>query len=207
MYLRRSLNNQVQTTEKTVGLSASQQALKRCFDICISFLMLVLLGIPIVLMIVAARFSTGSTGLFRQERIGRHGKAFIIYKIRTLKETTEGRTPTGFGRFLRRFKLDELPQLYNVLKGDMSLVGPRPDIPGYADILQGDDRIILTVRPGITGPATLKYKNEEEILKQQPNPQWYNDEVIWKDKVEINKKYVAEWSFFKDLYYLGKTVV
>ena len=103
------------------------------------------------------------------------------------------------GKFLRKTKLDEIPQLWNVLIGDMSMVGPRPDVPGYADTLTGDDRVILTVRPGITGPATLKYRNEEQILAAQKDPIAYNDEVIWKDKIKINSNYVKNWSFENDI--------
>ena len=113
---------------------------------------------------------------------------------------------TRFGRFLRNFKLDEIPQLWNVMIGDMSLVGPRPDIPGYADELLGEDQIILSVRPGVTGPATLKYKNEEDLLVFQSDPIHFNDTVIWKDKIEINKKYIKNWSLKVDLIYLLRTI-
>ena len=112
---------------------------------------------------------------------------------------------TTFGKFLRRYKLDEVPQLFNVIWGDMSLVGPRPDVPGYADKLKGIYRVILEVRPGITGPATLKYKNEEALLRLQKDPKRYNDEVILKDKVEINKKYIENWSLLGDLRIILKT--
>ena len=113
---------------------------------------------------------------------------------------------TRFGRFLKNFKLDEIPQLWNVMIGDMSLVGPRPDIPGYADELLGEDQIILSVRPGVTGPATLKYKNEEDLLVFQSDPIHFNDTVIWKDKIEINKKYIKNWSLKVDLIYLLRTI-
>ena len=113
---------------------------------------------------------------------------------------------TRFGRFIRTYKLDELPQLWNVIKGDMSLVGPRPDVPGYADKLFGEDRIILSVRPGITGPATIKFKDEEFLLSQQEDPIYYNDEIIWKEKVRINKEYIKNWSLKKDVIYLLKTI-
>ena len=112
---------------------------------------------------------------------------------------------TLFGQFLRQYKLDELPQLFNVFKGDMSLVGPRPDVEGYADALTGEDRIILDIRPGITGPATLKYKNEEVLLMEQEDPQKYNDLVIWRDKVEINKNYIKNWSLIGDIHIIIKT--
>ena len=106
----------------------------------------------------------------------------------------------------RKYKIDELPQLINVLKGDMSFVGPRPDVPGYADKLEGEDRIILSIKPGITGPATLKYKNEEEILANVDDPVKYNNQVIWPDKVKINKEYIKNWSLKKDIEYILKTI-
>lgn len=114
---------------------------------------------------------------------------------------------TPVGEFLRRWKLDEIPQLWNVLLGEMSFVGPRPDVQGYADKLKGDDRKILELRPGITGPATLKYRNEEEILAQQKDPDRYNDEVIFPDKVNINKQYLKEISFVKDIKYIIQTII
>jgi lipopolysaccharide/colanic/teichoic acid biosynthesis glycosyltransferase len=113
---------------------------------------------------------------------------------------------TSYGKILRKMKLDELPQLVNVLVGDMSFVGPRPDVPGFADRLTGPDRIILSVRPGITGPATLKYRNEEELLAAQPDPEMYNREVIFPDKVRINREYVEHYSFLADMKYILLTL-
>ena len=113
---------------------------------------------------------------------------------------------SSVGKTLRKYHLDELPQLLNVLIGDMSIVGPRPDVAGYADLLQGDDRIILSVRPGITGPATLKFKNEDVLLSQQPDPKKYNDTIIWPEKVRLNKEYVKNWSFLGDLNFIFKTI-
>ncbi|MGM0760450.1 MAG: sugar transferase, partial [Thermodesulfobacteriota bacterium] len=104
-------------------------------------------------------------------------------------------------------KIDALPQLINALKGDMSFVGPRPDVPGYADLLEGEDRVILSVRPGITGPATLHYRDEEALLAEQDDPEAYNRDVIWPDKVRLNREYVENWSFRKDLQYIWQTVV
>lgn len=135
--------------------------------------------------------------LFKQTRIGKNGVPFTIYKLRTIPEGAT--VPNAWGAFLRSSKLDELPQLLNVLKGEMTLVGPRPDVPGYADLLQGDDRIILTLKPGITGLASLKYRNEEQLLAQQPHPQHYNDEVIWPDKVRINKWYAQNRTLIMDV--------
>jgi lipopolysaccharide/colanic/teichoic acid biosynthesis glycosyltransferase len=113
---------------------------------------------------------------------------------------------TSIGTFLRKYKLDELPQLWNVLVGNMSFVGPRPDVPGYADKLEGDDRKILELRPGITGPASLCYKNEEMILDKCNNPQKFNDEVIWPHKVKMNLHYYNNYSFVKDILYIIVTI-
>lgn len=143
--------------------------------------------------------------LFKQIRIGKNGVPFTIYKLRTIPEGAT--VPNAWGAFLRSSKLDELPQLLNVLKGEMTLVGPRPDVPGYADLLQGDDRIILTLKPGITGLASLKYRNEEQLLTQQPHPKQYNDEVIWPDKVRINKWYASNRTFLIDLQIIFYTLI
>ena len=113
---------------------------------------------------------------------------------------------SAFGKMIRKYHLDEMPQIFNVFKGEMSFVGPRPDVKGYADLLQGDDRIILSVRPGITGPATLQFKNEEDLLAQQKNPKKYNDTIIWKEKVKINKEYIMTWTLLGDIKYIFKTI-
>ncbi len=193
-------------------LTRQQLALKRIFDISISILVLPFAIIPLFLLLIIATFSTSKNGLFVQQRIGRYGKPFALYKIRSLKGIHHEdamqihQSETKFGSWIRSTKLDELPQIFNVLIGNMSWVGPRPDVPGYADKLQGDDRIILSIRPGITGPATLKYKNEDALLLQQPDPKEYNDQVIWPDKVEMNKKYIRNWSLRKDIYYLFASI-
>ena len=145
--------------------------------------------------------------IFRQQRVGKNGQLFIMYKFRTMSINHSGSSIsvkgedriTPLGAMLRKYKLDELPELWNVLKGDMSFVGPRPDVQGYADNLNEEDKIILSFRPGITSPASLKYRNEEEILAKQKNPQEYNDTIIFPDKVRINKKYIENQSFFTDL--------
>ena len=185
---------------------------KRLFDLLFSLVLLPIV-LPVLCIIwLLASISTRSNGWFVQTRIGQEGKSFKLYKIRTLKghnhqDVLEMKAmETGFGRWLRATKLDELPQVFNVLKGDMSWVGPRPDIPGYADLLQGEDRLLLSVKPGITGPATLKYRNEEQLLLEQSNPKVYNDTIIWPDKVRINNQYVKEWSFWKDLDYLWHSI-
>lgn len=166
-----------------------------------------------MIAILLARHDTGASGLFRQIRIGRGGRPFVVCKIRTMRDVA-GTMVTGandpritlLGAKLRRYKIDELPQLWNVLIGEMSLVGPRPDVPGYADQLQGDDRIIWQVRPGITGPATLKYRDEEQLIAAQTSPESYNREVVWPDKVAINRAYVEDYSFTEDLRIIWRTL-
>jgi lipopolysaccharide/colanic/teichoic acid biosynthesis glycosyltransferase len=113
---------------------------------------------------------------------------------------------TPLGAILRKYKLDELPELWNVLKGDMSLVGPRPDVPEFTDRLKGKEMAILQLRPGITGPATLKYSNEERLLAEVDNPQKYTDEIIWPDKVRLNLDYYYNWSLAKDIQIIFRTV-
>jgi len=189
--------------------------IKRVFDIIFSLIGLILTWPIILIAWIIASLDTKSNGMFIQKRVGKDGKLFNIYKIKTMKKVDNIDTTitssndvriTKSGKFFRKYKIDELPQLWNVLIGDMSFVGPRPDVPGYADKLEGDDRIILSIRPGITGPASLKYKNEEEILAQQEDPKWYNDNVIWPDKVKINKDYIKNWSLLKDIKYIIKTI-
>lgn len=153
--------------------------------------------------------------LFLQKRVGQYGKLFTIIKFRTMSVSHHGSSIsvagesriTPLGAKLRKYKLDELPELWNVLIGDMSFVGPRPDVPGYADQLKGEDKDILRLKPGITGPATLKYRNEEELLAQQIDPQRYNNEVIFPDKVKINLDYLHHHSFWGDLCIIIKTIL
>lgn len=157
----------------------------------------------------------GGPVIFTQVRVGRNAKLFKMYKFRSMTVSHGGSSIsvageariTPLGAKLRRYKLDELPELWNVLIGDMSFVGPRPDVPGYADKLEGEDRLILKLRPGITGPASLKYRNEEEILANVENPQQYNDEVIYPDKVRINLEYYHNNSLLGDLKYIFETVL
>ncbi|MEO1032619.1 MAG: sugar transferase [Bacteroidota bacterium] len=185
-------------------ITKRQLAIKRLFDVVLVLVLLPILIIPILVLILCASIDTKRYGVFSQWRVGQHGKLFKIYKIRTLKEDTHElghleKSATTLGKYLRRTKLDELPQLFNVLLGDMSFVGPRPDVQGFADELEGEDRIILLVKPGITGEATLKYKDEERELERQKDPEHYNRTIIWVDKVKINKNYVRNYSFYLDL--------
>ncbi len=196
-------------------LSAADKFQKRLFDIVLSVVGICLTWWLMLLAWMIASVETKSNGLFMQERIGKEGKPFLVFKIKTMKPvegvdttvtTSADSRITKSGVFFRKTKIDELPQLFNVLFGTMSFVGPRPDVPGFADKLEGEDRIILSLRPGITGPASLKYKDEEEILAKQDDPQKYNREVIWPDKVKTNLAYVQHWSFVKDLKYILKTI-
>jgi len=152
-------------------ITKNQLKIKRAFDVTLVLVLLPLFFVPLIVLIVISSIDTNRYGVFSQMRVGQHGQLFRIYKIRTLREGVHKlghleKSATTLGKFLRRTKLDELPQLYNVLIGDMSFVGPRPDLKGFADELVGDDRIILKVKPGITGPATLKYKDEERVLHE-----------------------------------------
>jgi lipopolysaccharide/colanic/teichoic acid biosynthesis glycosyltransferase len=200
---------------KKIGLGPAQRFVKRAFDLSGSAIGLVLTCWIMFPSWVAASIDTRKNGFFTQPRVGRNGRIFHVIKIRTMRDipgcdttvtTKTDRRITRLGQFWRRTKIDELPQLINVLKGDMSFVGPRPDVPGYADRLEGEDRIVLSVRPGITGPATLKYRDEEELLAAQDDPERFNDKVIWPDKVRLNRGYVENWSFWGDLGYIWETI-
>lgn len=172
------------------------KALKRWFDIVLSSIGLLFFGWLILLFILIAYFDTGK-GTFLQKRIGQYGKPFNIFKIRTINDKT-GHI-SKFGMFLRKSKIDELPQLVNILLGQMSFVGPRPDIPGYYDKLEGENRKILELKPGLISKAALKYYNEEALLKEQADPLKYNDEIIFPDKVRMNLEYYYNRSFVEDL--------
>jgi len=189
---------------------------KRIFDLVASAVALTTLALPITVVGAVIYAVDGRPVFFRQRRVGKDGRTFRTVKFRTMRQhphagssVTTGTDPrvTALGRQLRRFKLDELPQMWNVLVGEMSFVGPRPDVEGYADRLTGGDRRILEVRPGITGPATLKYRNEEELLAQVDDPQRYNDQVIYPDKVRINLRYLDEVSLPYDLKCIARTLV
>lgn len=193
-----------------------RQYWKRVFDFTVALFGILLLLLPMGIIAVSIWITSGSPIIFTQDRVGKDGKLFKVKKFRTMRVRSKvdssitvagDRRITPIGQYLRKWKLDELPQLWNVLVGEMSLVGPRPDVPNYADKLQGDERKILQLRPGITGPATLAYRNEEEILTKVSDPVKYNDEVIYPDKVRINLEYMKECSFSKDLYYIAKTIL
>jgi len=200
--------------------------LKFIFDRIVSLLGLIILSPVLLVVAILIRVKMpGGPVFFRQKRVGLNGKPFTLYKFRSMTNASvdswssvsvagESRI-TPLGAKLRKYKLDELPELWNVLKGDMSFVGPRPDVPGYADALAGDDREVLSLRPGITGPASLKYRDEEELLAKVASegvdgyidPVRYNDEVIFPDKVRLNRYYLHHYSFWTDLKMIFATVL
>lgn len=189
---------------------------KRLFDLGLSSIFLLLFSWLILVLWVIASFSTHSNGFYSQLRIGRHGRPFRLIKIKTMIDSENSKTSsitalelnriTKVGAWIRKFKLDELPQLLNIFLGEMSFVGPRPDVPGYADKLNGHDRLILELRPGITGPASIKYRKEEEMLAACECPEKYNDEIIWPDKVKINLDYYSNHSLSGDIKLILSTI-
>ena len=213
--------------------------LKFVFDKVVSLVGLIVLSPLLLIVALLIKWKMSGPILFCQQRVGRYGRIFTVYKFRTMTVKAEASVAsrnseatsiasqeqsriTPLGEKLRRYKLDELPELWNVLKGDMSFVGPRPDVPGYADQLQGEDREVLLLRPGITGPASLKYRNEEDILEAVDEAlqkgrsglpigittvQEYNDNVIYPDKVRLNRYYLHHYSFIKDIKMIVCTVL
>lgn len=210
-------------------MSSFNRIVKFFFDRVVALLGLLVLGIPMLVVAILVKLTMpDGPVLFTQVRVGRYGKPFKIHKFRTMtneKEVSNIAYPnrariTPLGAKLRRHKLDELPELWDVLIGKMSFVGPRPDVPGYADRLEGDDRVVLEMRPGITGPATLKYSKEEQLIadyvkqarangdqrSEDDIALWYNDEVIYPDKVRINCDYYRNYSFFNDIKIIFETI-
>ena len=189
--------------------------LKYIFDRVTAFAGLMFLWPVMLIVAVLIKIRMPGPIFFVQQRVGRKGQLFDCHKFRTMTVGHNGNSIsvageariTPLGATLRKYKIDELPELWDVLIGNMSFVGPRPDVPGYADRLQGEDRIILSLRPGITGPATLKYRNEEELLATVSNPQKYNDEIIYPDKVRLNRYYAEHYSFADDIRLIFCTVL
>ena len=197
---------------------------KFVFDRLVSFLgLIILLPVLVIVAILVKVKMPGGPVFFSQKRVGRNGRLFTMHKFRTMTMDHGGSSVsvagesriTPLGAKLRKYKLDELPELWNVLIGDMSFVGPRPDVPGYADALVGEDREVLQLRPGITGLASLKYRNEEELLARvalegidgYTDPVKYNDEVIYPDKVRLNRYYLNHYSFWMDIKMIFATVL
>ena len=200
--------------EKIIGLTKTQKLVKRSFDLVVALIGLLIVSPLILFGWIAAAISTKANGFFVQSRIGMDGKPFPLIKLRSMRAvkgvTTSVTSDTDVritktGRVLRKLKLDELPQLFNVVLGQMSLVGPRPDVAGFADELQGDDRIVLSVRPGVTGPASIAFRREEETLASVDDPEKYNREVIWPEKVRLNIDYIQNYSLGLDIKYIWQT--
>ncbi|MEM7179068.1 MAG: sugar transferase [Pseudomonadota bacterium] len=197
------------------ALPPGKAALKRTFDLGVALALAPILAPAVAVLALGAWRSTGK-GIFVQTRIGRYGRPFRLYKICSMRpiegvttNVTTGEDPriTRFGRFIRRAKMDEFPQLWNVIKGDMSFVGPRPDVAEMYTALPDTDAPVLCLRPGITGPASVAYKNEEELLAAQPNPEGYNAEVLFPAKMQINHAYIRDWSLGGDMKIMLGTVL
>ncbi|MDH5571955.1 MAG: sugar transferase [Gammaproteobacteria bacterium] len=189
--------------------------MKRSMDILLAVFGMIAVGWLIALCWLLASLDTRRNGFFTQQRVGKNGVIFNIIKIRTMRPVTGIDTMvtcrddpriTRIGKLMRRFKLDELPQIINVLLGHMSFVGPRPDVAGYADNLIGEDRIVVTIRPGITGLATLAFRNEEDLLNQSSDPESYNRNVLFPAKVKINRYYIEHYSLLMDLHCILATL-
>jgi len=189
---------------------------KRIFDIIISVFAIIILSPLFLLISIVIKLTSKGPIFFIQERIGLKGSIFKIIKFRTMINDHNSLNVvsikndsriTVVGKILRKYKLDEIPELINVLFGSMSLVGPRPDVPGYVDLLKGENRKILTLKPGITGPASLKYFNEEEILSSKKNPKDYNDKIIFPDKVKINLDYYYKNNIWIDIKIIFATIL
>ncbi|WP_107038131.1 sugar transferase [Brumimicrobium mesophilum] len=189
---------------------------KRIVDFLLALFGLSLLWPVLLLVAILIKIKMpGGPAFFKQKRVGQDGKLFTMIKFRSMSVSHSGSSIsvkgesriTPLGEKLRAYKIDELPGLWNVLIGDMSFVGPRPDVPGYADLLKGRDRDILKLKPGITGPASLKYKNEEELLAAQEDPIHYNDNVIYPDKIRINLLYLERQNLKLDLQLIIQTVL
>lgn len=204
--------------------------LKWIFDRLMALVGLMMLWPVLLVVAVLIRVKMpGGPAFFSQKRVGKNGKLFTCHKFRSMTVKHNGSSVsvagdsriTPLGAKLRHYKLDELPELWDVLVGNMSFVGPRPDVPGYADQLKGDDRVVLKLRPGITGPATLKYRLEDEMISDYVTKRQlegdhraaqdiaveYNDQVIYPDKVRINRYYYEHYSFCKDLQMIFCTVL
>lgn len=179
--------------------------IKRLFDLFFSLLLVITLCPVLIVGCVLASIDTLSNGIFTQKRIGQYGVPFTIYKLKTIRPKTK--KISSIGKLLRKSKIDELPHLFNVLFGTMSFVGPRPDLPGYYDKLEGEFKKNLELKPGITCEASIKYTDEEIILEKKENPLQYNDEVIFPDKLKMNLEYYNQQSFWLDIKILFRTIV
>tara|TARA_B100000780_G_scaffold205451_1_gene146028 strand:+ start:367 stop:981 length:615 start_codon:yes stop_codon:yes gene_type:complete len=190
--------------QEIIGLSTSQKVFKRLLDVLLSLILITTLLLPVSILIILATIDTKIFGLFFQNRVGQYGKVFTIVKIRTFNETGE---VSKYSKTIRKSKLDELPQLFNILVGQMSFVGPRPDVLEVMSTLSRSDQVILSIKPGLTGPASLYYFNEEAILAEQEDPIAYNNQILTPKKNAINKDYIKNYHIFNDVNYIYKTTL
>ncbi|MCI6383045.1 MAG: sugar transferase [Fusobacterium mortiferum] len=190
--------------------------LKRLFDIVASFYGIVILFPLIVIVSILIKLTSKGPVLFKQVRVTKNGRLFKIYKFRTMRENSEGNKQitvgndsriTGIGHILRKTKLDELPQLFNVLKGEMSLVGPRPEVPKYVELYTEEQREILKVSAGITDYASIYFSNESELLGEAENPEEFYIKKIMPYKIELNKKYIKEIGIVTDIKLIILTIL
>lgn len=191
--------------------------IKRLFDFLVSFIGIIILSPILIIIAISIKIDSRGKVLFLQKRVGQHGKIFNIYKFRTMvtdaeklgKQITVGKDKriTRVGSFLRKYKLDELPQLFNVLKGEMSFVGPRPEVPNYVRLYNEMEKKVLSVKPGITDFASIKYRNENEILGKVSNPEEYYINVIMKNKLELNLRYIDKNNIFLDIKIILETLL
>ena len=189
--------------------------LKRLFDISASLFGLIFFSPLLLVIALLIKVKMPGPIFFRQQRVGRDAQLFRMVKFRTMKVNHGGSTIsvkgesriTPLGATMRKYKLDELPELWNILIGDMSFVGPRPDVPGYADQLKGAERLLLSIKPGLTGAASMRFSNEEELLANQDDPIRFNDQILYPEKVRINNEYVKNQNFFLDLKIIIYTIL
>ncbi|MCD2502379.1 sugar transferase [Clostridium sp. NSJ-145] len=192
-------------------------AIKRIFDFFLALIGIIVISPILIIVSIAIKLDSPGKVMFLQRRVGRYGKEFNIYKFRTMipnaekvgKQITVGKDNriTKVGAFLRKYKIDELPQLFNVLKGEMSLVGPRPEVPKYVALYTEEQKKVLSVRPGITDLASLKYSDENDILGKVDNPEEYYINVIMKDKLNLNLEYIEKSNVFFDISLIIKTII
>jgi len=190
--------------QQIIGLSTSQKVFKRLLDVLLSLILIPTLLLPVSILIILATIDTKIFGLFFQNRVGQYGKGFTIYKIRTYNRNGE---VSKFSKKIRKYKLDEIPQILNILLGQMSFVGPRPDVLEVMSALSRSDQVILSIKPGLTGPASLHYFNEEALLAEQEDPIAYTNQILTPKKNAINKDYIKNYHIFNDVNYIYKTTL
>ncbi|HHU66210.1 sugar transferase [Streptococcus sp.] len=198
-------------------MNVVNRAVKRIFDFIASLIGVIIISPILIVVAICIKLDSKGNILFLQKRVGKNGEPFYIYKFRTMvtdaeklgAQITVGKDSriTKVGAVLRKYKIDELPQLFNVLKGDMSLVGPRPEVPKYVELYTEEERKVLEVRPGITDLASLRYRDENDILAKVENPEEYYINVIMKDKLKLNLEYIEKSNIIFDIYLVIKTII